>query len=343
MLRNDVQCYQFGDYRLDVTNCQLFRSGESVSVTQKSFEILRFLVENRGRILKKEEFLESLWEGSYVEEANLTQHIYMLRKALKQNRNGEVFIETIPKNGYRFVPDVEEIVSENRASKPVQFRGRENVEAKNVSNRPQFGSRTFGPLTLSLGTLFVVLLAGGFFYFAKNLRASTAADIGNKSVAVLPFTQIGEKKDAKLGVGVADVLIARLANIAEIDVRPTTSILRFDGEDNSDLSEVGKKLGVDCVIEGSIQRHGGVVRITAQLFDVKQKQQVWTEKFDEEYRDIFTLQDKISEKITRRLSNSGAPIEQAFLPYKQYTRNPEAYRAYSMGCLFGVCIRQMAF
>jgi DNA-binding winged helix-turn-helix (wHTH) protein len=108
MSENKVQSYLFGDYQLQIENCQLLKEDNPVSLTQKSFEVLLYLVENRGRILKKEELLDNLWEGNYVEEANLTQHIYMLRKALKQNGGKDKYIETIPKNGYRFVAEVEE-------------------------------------------------------------------------------------------------------------------------------------------------------------------------------------------------------------------------------------------
>ncbi len=116
MSENNINCYEFDEYRLDVTNFQLLENGEPISLTQKSFELLHFLVENRGRIIKKEELLDSLWEGNYVEEANLTQHIYMLRKALKQQDRKKVFIETIPKNGYRFLADVREIYFEKNQS-----------------------------------------------------------------------------------------------------------------------------------------------------------------------------------------------------------------------------------
>ena len=358
-----IDCFDFGEYRLDVANCQLFKSGEPVSLTQKSFDILKFLIENRGRIIKKEEFLDSMWEGSFVEEANLTQHIYMLRKALKQKRGSELYIETIPKNGYRFVADVREVTpttalaaqAHRNSNGLARLNGNSDISdefedeilfAENLSVpgnsaernelalnervRSEPRPKSYRLLTFSSAVLAVILFAGGFLYFATNLRASGTGDIRNKSIAVLPFKQVSNQKDAKLGVGIADVLIARLANFEDIDVRPTTSIMRFDGEENSDLFEVGQKLGVDCVIEGTIQREGDKVRITAQLFDVKLRRQVWTEKFDEEYSDIFTLQDKISERVTRKLS-AEMPADRAVSSYKQYTKNAKAYRAYSMG------------
>lgn len=89
----------------------------------------------------------------------------------------------------------------------------------------------------------------------------------------------------------------------EVDVRPTASIIRFEGKDNSTLSEVGMKPGVDCVIAGAIQRDGNKVRVTARLYDVNEKRSIWTEKFDQDYSDIFTLRDRITEKLTQKISS----------------------------------------
>jgi tetratricopeptide (TPR) repeat protein len=115
-----------------------------------------------------------------------------------------------------------------------------------------------------------------------------------------------------------------------VTVRPTTSIIRFADTDNSNLSEIGKKLDVNYVIAGTIQKQRNLVRITTQLFNVNEKKQLWTEKFDEEYTDIFTLQDKISDRIAQKLLINFNK-NQSSLPYKQYTKSAAAYKAYSMG------------
>ena len=351
MLENKVGFYKFGEFLLDVENSQLRRNGVPVSLTQKSLEILTFLVENQGRILKKDEFLDSLWEGNFVEEANLTQHIYMLRKKLKQSGDERTFIETIPKNGYRFVAEVEKVNEEEIVSSPsIEAAGvpQMNETVRNdtpnkdyvsfayhekTNTQRQMKGGAYNALAVICLVVFAAISVAGYFYFSKKVNSASSGVSEVKSIAVLPFKQIGEVKDAKLGIGIADVLIARLANIQEIAVRPTTSIIRFSDTGNTDPYFVGEKLGVDCIIQGTIQRDKDVVRITTQLYDVKQKRSIWTEKYDEKYSDIFALQDKISEKIAQKISsdNQGAsPV----LPYKQYTKNAEAYRAYSMGLSF---------
>jgi len=365
MSKNNIGCYKFNEFIFDVNNCQLVRDGLPIPLTQKSFEILEFLLTNRGRIVKKEEFLESLWEGNYVEEANLTQHIYMLRKALKQKSSGDVYIETIPKNGYRFVAEVKEFAenafsangsnnadqngSNGVALESTRDYGREVLgdqillesEFRSANTESSFyapNSSVSGNPLNSLYRFFAgigifMLLAisiGAYFYFNNTSSSESVSASTRKSVAVLPFRQIDDEKDAKLGLGIADVLIAKLANTKEVDVRPTTSIMRFSNEDPTDLFEVGNKLAVDCVISGTVQRDKDVVRVTAQLYDVKGKHPVWTAKFDETYSDVFTLQDKITERISQRLSTE-LGVSSSALSYKQNTKSTEAYRAYSMG------------
>lgn len=355
MSENNVNCYDFDEYRLDVSNYQLSENGEPISLTQKSFELLHFLVENRGRVLRKEELLDSLWEGSFVEEANLTQHIYMLRKALKQKEKKKIYIETIPKNGYRFLGDVVEIaepsiqtsLNGNSSVKALSGTLEESLSGRYLENQelsipatsPSVENRIVDEPNSRFLSKYVATILGGavilsaaalfYLYYAGVETASNARE-SNKSFAVIPFRQIDGERDEKLGIGVADVLIARLANIEEITVSPTTSILRFADKDNSNLSEIGKKLAVDYVIAGTIQRDNGTVRVTTQLYGVNEQKQLWTETTDEQYSDIFTLQDNISEKIAKRISMD-LDVRSSALSYKQYTQNIEAYQAYSMG------------
>lgn len=331
MPESKIKSYQFGDFVLEVENCRLLKADTPVSLTHKSFEVLLFLLENRGKILKKEELLDHLWEGNYVEEANLTQHIYMLRKVLKQTEASEVFIETIPKNGYRFAAEVRESLET-----PDFFQSRENFY-KNNGGTSQNGAHELKSGDTDFDKNFQtvrsgefkryrekrgapgknaenylrkkILFAGGFLfaavfilsavyvsYFLPNSRAAAP-----RTVAVLPFEQIGRERDEKLGIGIADILIARLANIEELTVRPTSSVLRFAEGDKSDLFEIGDELDARFVIAGTIQKEENLVRVTAQFYSVEDKRQIWILKFDEPATDVFSLQDKISEKIARKL------------------------------------------
>src|SRR6266498_5590214 len=97
--------YEFGEYRIDARDGLLLRDGEVVPLAPKAFDLLLVLVENNRRVLSKEELMKRLWPESFVEEANLSHHVFVLRKALG-DANGNKHIETIPRRGYRFVADV---------------------------------------------------------------------------------------------------------------------------------------------------------------------------------------------------------------------------------------------
>src|SRR5919202_5995498 len=108
--------YEFGAYRLDVHERLLLRADVPVALTPKAFELLVALVSRGGHLVTKEEIFREVWAGSYVEEGNLTQNIYTLRRALGESADGEIYIETVPKQGYRFVVPVRVIEPEEESA-----------------------------------------------------------------------------------------------------------------------------------------------------------------------------------------------------------------------------------
>ncbi|MBK9316930.1 MAG: transcriptional regulator [Acidobacteria bacterium] len=105
--------YEFGPFRLDAAEHLLLRDGEAVPLTPKSFDLLLALVKRHGHLLEKDELMKLVWPDTFVEEANLSSNISLIRKALGDGENGQRFIETVPKRGYRFVADVREMCGSN--------------------------------------------------------------------------------------------------------------------------------------------------------------------------------------------------------------------------------------
>src|SRR4051812_43225169 len=101
--------YDFGPFRVDATQRVLLREGKPVALAPKAFEMLLALVENSGRVMGKDELLRTVWRDSYVEEANLSNNVFLLRKVLGEDKDGRRFIETVPRRGYRFVADITEV------------------------------------------------------------------------------------------------------------------------------------------------------------------------------------------------------------------------------------------
>src|SRR6266851_2219289 len=113
MSREPFNCYQFGPYRLDPNERRLWRNGKPVPLTPKAFETLVLLVQRSGRLVEKDELMKLLWPDSFVEESNLAQHVWTLRRTLGENKTGNEYIETVPKRGYRFMAEVRDLGHES--------------------------------------------------------------------------------------------------------------------------------------------------------------------------------------------------------------------------------------
>lgn len=151
-----------------------------------------------------------------------------------------------------------------------------------------------------------------------------------RSIAVLPFQPLVRRdSDASLEVGMADTLIARLSNIRDIIVRPMSSVRKY-ADLKFDALAAGRELGVESVLEGSLQRHGNKIRVTVRLLNVSNAASLWAGTFDEEMTDIFALQDAISERVVHALALELSSDDKMRLT-KRYTENTKAYQLYMKG------------
>jgi DNA-binding winged helix-turn-helix (wHTH) protein/TolB-like protein len=182
----------------------------------------------------------------------------------------------------------------------------------------------------------VAVLAGGYYLStlrAKRAEAASAAGARVGSIAILPFKQLGSgETDEYLGLGMADALITKLSSIRQINVRPTSSILKFTGA-GQDPSAAGRELGVDSVLDGRVQKSGDRIRVTVQLVRAGDASPLWGDTFDEKYTDIFAVEDRISEQVVRALLPT-LNVEQKQRLTKHYTEDTEAYQSYIKGRYF---------
>lgn len=157
--------------------------------------------------------------------------------------------------------------------------------------------------------------------------------IAVKSLAVLPFKPLGEERaDESLGLGMADATIIKLGGLRNLVVVPTSVVFKYSGRKNDPLV-LGRKLGVDAVLEGTVQRAGERVRVTVQLIALEDGKTLWSGKFDEHFTDIFALQDSISEQVAGALALRITGDERRHIR-KRYTENTEAYQEYLIGLFF---------
>ena len=164
-----------------------------------------------------------------------------------------------------------------------------------------------------------------------NTNSASMATV--RSIAVLPFEPLGQDMDDELlGLGMADAIIGRMSNLKQLAVLPTSAVSRYKGPTNDPLV-AGRTLGVDAILSGTIQRSDDRVRATVQLVNVGSGRTLWSEKFDQTFTDIFSIQDSISDKVARSLVQDLSKEEQKQLS-KHYTNDTTAYDSYLMGIYF---------
>jgi serine/threonine-protein kinase len=304
--------YEFGDFRLDAERRLLSHHQEPVPLTPKAFDTLLYLVEHRGSVLSKDELMAAVWPDTTVEENNLGQNISKLRAALGENRGENRYIATAPGHGYRFVAEV---------TTPVSLRPPDAGQARR-GRRLQQG-------------LFVVAIAVALGVGASlwQGRSRPAADAPIRTVAVLPFKPlVVESRDEALELGMADTLITKLGSTREIVVRPIGAVRRY-GAVEQDPVAAGRALGVEAVLDGTIQRWGDRVRVTARLLRVGDGRTLWAGRFDEKFGDVFAVQDSISGRVALELAPRLTGEERERVA-KRYTKDAEAYDAYLKGRFF---------
>jgi DNA-binding winged helix-turn-helix (wHTH) protein/TolB-like protein/Tfp pilus assembly protein PilF len=331
--------YQFGPFRIDAEKRVLQREGETVPLSPKAFDTLIVLVEHHGEVVGKDELMELLWPDSDVEESNLAHHISALRKTLGESPNERRYIITVPGTGYRFAADVKEtdehppdVVVGRYTKSTIVIRD----QGQELEENPEGLVPAFVPSTTSRKLLFIavalaiVVIGAAAFYYLWPASTPTIPTGPVKSVAVLPFKPlVADQRDESLEMGMADTLIAKLGNSGVITVRPLGAVRRYGGLEQDPLA-AGAELDVEAVLDGTIQRSGDSVRVTARLIRVSDGRQLWAGRFDAPFTDIFSVQDAISEKVAVSLKPRLTSAEETRLA-KRYTENVEAYQLYLRG------------
>ena len=334
MNQRALHFYEFGPFRLNLTERILYRGSDMVSLTPKVFDTLLLLVENNGHILEKNELMEHLWPDSFVEESSLTQNISLLRRALAEGDGEHNYIETIPKRGYRFNAVVNELdeLTNSHAVKTVDPPP--TTEPANPPNSldaqvSRNTRRNIYPIAIA-GAVGLAVLISAVYWFRFRTKNERFVP---RSVAVLPFKTIGTNSENDLlGLGMADTLIIKLSRLDQLSVLPTSSIFRYTERDKDPVA-IGRDLGVESVLDGTVQRDGEWVRVTAQLIRLSDGKTVWSGKFDERYSSIFTLQDSVSEQLAVSLRPQITQGDKNALAVHS-TDNTQAYEPYITGLYF---------
>lgn len=251
--------YEFGPFRMDSLRGVLLRNGHRMQVPPKVFETLLVLVQQRGQIVEKNEFLKLVWPDAVVEESNLSQNIFRLRKILGKHPEGREYIETVPKRGYCFVSTVKEV----------------DEQSLNPETQPNPGmpAPTEGQKAVSR---------------SKNVN----------SIAVLPlFNVSGDVKFEHLCDGIAEVITNSLSEISALRVMAMSTMSGYKNQEVHP-QKVGQQLDVQMVATGKIMLLDETVTIQIELVDVANGWQIWGKQYQGAPSMLIEIQQEIVQNIT---------------------------------------------
>jgi TolB-like protein/DNA-binding winged helix-turn-helix (wHTH) protein/Tfp pilus assembly protein PilF len=288
----------FGPYRLDRTSRVLLRGNAVVPLTPKVLDTLAVLIDHRGEVVSKEELLKAIWPDTFVEEGNLAQNVSVLRKALGQDGGNTRYIETVPKRGYRFVAEVG--TAETEASSPLPEAALA-AAAPDVPPpaRPRLGWRT----AAAAGAVLFLFGSLGAWYYRQHQTGIS----GIRSLAVLPLKNLsGDPAQEYFVDGITEILTAEVSRALPVRVTSRTSAMRFR-DTGKPLRAIAGDLNVDAVIEGSVVRSGGRLRITVQLIEASSDRHVWAETYDREITDALVLQEEVARAVAHEIRAGTMP------------------------------------
>jgi TolB-like protein/DNA-binding winged helix-turn-helix (wHTH) protein/Flp pilus assembly protein TadD len=315
--------YGFGSYHLDAVERVLLRDGQPVSLPPKDLETLLVLVERAGHIVEKEELLDKVWPGVFIEEGNLARHIFNLRQVLGDTPDGRKYIETIPKRGYRFVAAVRE---DTEPAAPHPSAPRTSEPAPTVVPVPLGQKRSLWMWPLALAVLAATgILMARHFWPPRNPSPQRAM------LAVLPFINLsGDAHEDYFADGLTEEMIAQLGQLqpAQLGVIARTSTARYK-DTKETVAQIARELGVGYLLEGSVRRGGGRVRVTAQLIQAGEQTHLWAETYERPLTDVLSIQREIAEKITHSLSIQLLPAATSVSANSRL--NLESYDKYLLG------------
>jgi TolB-like protein len=262
--------FRFGEFEIDLGQHELRRSGQVIDIEPQVFDLLTYLLRNRDRIVSKGELIEAIWQGRVVSDAALSSRVSAARRAIGDNGEDQRFIRTHHKRGFRFVGSVDDAGAT-----------RQDVLAeKNGDAGPA------APVSTS---------SDGTMHGEDAARVLPVPD--KPSIAVLPFQNMsGDPEQEYFAEGLTEDIITGLSHQRWFFVIARNSTFAYKGE-AVDVRRVARELGVRYVLEGSVRKTGGKVRVTGQLIDATNGVHLWADRYDRGLADIFELQDDITNRV----------------------------------------------
>jgi adenylate cyclase len=279
------QRYHFGAAEVRAGERALLIDGKPAELGARAFDVLLALVENRGRVVTKDELLASAWPGLVVEENNLQQQISTLRKLLGQHA-----ISTIPGRGYQFA--LAETSPAADVAAPAHDAGGEPLPPP---------PRTKVAAGIAAACVFAVVAASAVWWYAARPKTIAAAPL---SIAVLPFANLsGDPGQGYLADGLTAAITNDLSRIRDAYIVDASTSYIYKNKPVP-AQEAGEQLGVRFVLMGSVERDKDHIRFHAQLDDTGTGAQLWSDTFDGDESDLFALQDRVTTRIVNSIDET---------------------------------------
>jgi TolB-like protein/DNA-binding winged helix-turn-helix (wHTH) protein/Flp pilus assembly protein TadD len=306
---------RFGIFQLDLKARELHKAGVKVKLQDQPLRVLAMLVEHAGQVVTREQLQQKIWPTDvYVTfDQGLNNAIKKVRDALGDSADNPRFVETISKRGYRFVAPVNA------------------VQERSYEPQPRFGLSVLRSTTWIALVAACLLSALGYWTWHRAvMRGRPSSE--RAVLAVLPFDNLSHDPDQDFfSDGLTEEMIAQLGklNPKRLNVIARGSVARYKSSSLA-ADQIGRELGADYLLEGSVRRDSGRVRITVQLIEARDQTDLWTESYDRELKDILALQDSVARTIASQIRITLTTEQQTRFANARSV-DPEAYEAYLKG------------
>lgn len=322
-----TESMRFGPFELRPQSGELYRDGASVKLPPQPYKVLLFLVRNAGQLVTRKEIQEKIWgTETFVDfDKGLNLCIAQIREALGDEAHSPKFVETLPRRGYRFIGAIETDRAKDRVS----------AEEKTAPAAVYRRSGRIRKSALLIGVLAVLLIAGAativYFRWIRT-SANTAGKEVKSMLLVLPFENLtDDPAQDYFSDGLTEEMITRLGSLQpkRLGVIARTTALTYK-KTGKDIRQIGNELGVNYVLEGSVRRKDGRLRITSQLIQVEDQTHLWAETFDRGETDVLDIQREVVARIASSLSLELLPSVSSEAATGKFAK-PAAFDAYLKG------------
>lgn len=324
---------RFGPFEADLRTLELRKNGVRLRLPGQSFQILKILLARTGGLVTREELQKALWPAdTYVDfDHGVNAAVNRLREALGDLANDPRYIETLPRRGYRFIGTIssdQTASSDATYGSPSLLPDDRATHVAPMIHHPLLRS----PATLAVGIAAAALLVAVLFSLKVGLysRLGRPSVANIRSLAVLPLENPShDPQQEYFAEGMTDALTTELAQIGTLRVISRTSAMQYK-EAKKPLPQIARELNVDAIVEGSVMRSGGRVRVTAQLIRASPEQHLWARSYESDLPDILSLQSQVARSIADAIRLKLTQPEESRLRQPRVV-NSDAHDAYLRG------------